>query len=352
VLGLTWPPETALRALLTGGDVLHRAPPPGLPFALVNNYGPTEATVVTTSADVAPVDAPLKAEPPSIGYAIDGVLVHLLDRDMNPVSDGDIGEIFIGGSGLARGYLNRPALTANYFVPDPSSAQGARMYRTGDLARRLPDGSLAFIGRSDQQIKIRGHRIELGEVEAVLEGHPAVCSAAVVSNIDANGDVRLIAYVVAASGRDLADSELREYLRDELPDQMVPTTFARLVELPITVNGKVDRGALPHPSTLQVAPDDASEGPRTSVEEHVAGIVAELLRVDRIGRDENIFLRGGHSLLAAQVIDRIQRDFGVDLPLRAVFEEATVAGLCAQIERLIISHVDALSDDEVRRILT
>jgi amino acid adenylation domain-containing protein len=350
VMGLAWPPQTALRVLLTGGDVLHRYPPAGLPFRVVNNYGPTENTVVATSGEVAASARPGRR--PSIGRPIANVQVHILDECMQPVPVGMVGEVYIGGAGVARGYLNRPELTAEKFVTTSVGDRGSeRLYRTGDLARYLPDGSIDFLGRIDQQIKIRGFRVELGEIEAVLGAHPAVQTSVVVAHENGGDSKRLVAYLVPAPGVNPTAPDLRDFLGTKLPDYMVPTTFVRLEALPLTANGKVDRAALPDPDAAGPDLDASVVAPRTAVEERLADIVAALLGLEKVGIDDNFFLLGGHSLTAAQLIARVQDDFGVDLTLRTVFEAPTLAALSSEIERLILADLDAMPEEEALRLL-
>jgi amino acid adenylation domain-containing protein len=351
VMGLDWPPQTALRVLLTGGDVLHRYPPAGLPFRVVNNYGPTENTVVATSGEVAASASPGRL--PSIGRPIANVQVHILDESLQPVPGGAVGEVYIGGAGVARGYLNRPALTAERFVTAAFGTRGSeRLYKTGDLARYLPDGSIDFVGRIDQQIKIRSFRVELGEIEAVLGEHPAVQTSVVVAHENGADSKRLVAYLVPAPGCTPTTPELRAFLGTKLPVYMVPTTFVRLEALPLTANGKVDRAALPDPDASDLDLDAPVVAPRTPVEEGLADIVATLLGLEQVGTADNFFLLGGHSLLATQLIARVQDAFGVDLILRTVFAAPTVAELAVEIERLILAKVETMSEDDVRRILT
>jgi amino acid adenylation domain-containing protein len=253
VMALAWPAGAALRTMLTGADTLHRYPPPGLPFTVVNNYGPAECTVVTTSGRVRPRAARLL---PSIGRPIDGVTAHVLDEFRRPVSRGEAGELYIGGAGVGRGYLNRPDLTAQYFVQDPwSSAGSARLFRSGDLARLLPDGTIAFLGRIEDQIRIRGRRIEAEEIVAVLNEHPGV-EESVVAVAPGPGDMRLVAYIVPATDRRPVPGALRDFLGIRLPDDMVPATFAVLPSLPLDANGKVDRTALPPLGNAEILWDD------------------------------------------------------------------------------------------------
>jgi amino acid adenylation domain-containing protein len=330
---LQWPPKTDLRILLTGGDTLHRYPPAELPFLVVNNYGPTECTVVAASGPVLANTLPTMLPP--IGRAIANTEIYLLDERLQAVAAGEVGEIYVGGAGVARGYHNRPALTADRFIPNPFRAgSGDRLYRTGDLARLLPDGQLAFQGRLDDQIKIRGYRIEPNEIVSVLNRHQDVRASLVVAREETPGDKRLVAYVVAATEADLTHTGLREFLRDFLPEYMLPAAFVRLDALPLTLHGKVDRAALPLPDPANTLQDEASAWPRTGTEQRVAEILGELLNLEEIGLHDNFFMLGGHSLLGAQLIARLRDAFGVDIALRSLFEAPTVAALSAELERL------------------
>jgi amino acid adenylation domain-containing protein/non-ribosomal peptide synthase protein (TIGR01720 family) len=316
------PEHLALRALLTGGDKLHQVPA-GLPFTVYNNYGPTESTVVTSWTEIPGGTA----QTPSIGRPVDNTRVHVLDARLKPVPVGVPGELFVAGDSLARGYLDRPDLTADRFIPDPFAIEpGGRMYRTGDLVRRSPSGNLEFLGRLDHQVKIRGFRIELGEIETVLAQHDAVREAVVVTREGRAGNRRLVGYVI---GRDQAATpvELTRYLKDRLPDYMVPSAIVMLEAFPLTANGKVDRAALPDPG---VAVEAAREGgePSTEVERQLAEIWARVLRLDRVGLHDNFFEIGGDSILALQVVSAARQ---VDLKLtpRQIFEQPTVAELAS-----------------------
>jgi amino acid adenylation domain-containing protein len=343
LLRLDWPPETALRILLTGADTLKMYPSPRLPFVLVNNYGPTECTVVSTSGIVPPGSATSQTfmnQAPSIGRAIDGVEIYILDEQGQPVTEGS-GEIYIGGAGLGRGYRNRPDLTAERFVPNPFSAvAGARMYRTGDIGRWLPDGEIAFLGRRDEQVKIRGYRVEPSEISTVLGQHPAVEASLVVGSEDEPGEKQLVAYLVLSPGATASGTALREYLRQRVPDYMVPSAFVSIPSLPVTEQGKLNRAALPSVNGNRLS-EEAYVEPRTLVEKEMAKILVPLLKLQRVGVNDNFFLLGGHSLLGTQVIARVSETFGVDLTLLKLFDHPTVAEMSAEIENLIMSKVES-----------
>jgi amino acid adenylation domain-containing protein len=290
-----------------------------------NLYGPTECTVDPLTCRIS------KETAATIGKPMANVQAYVLDEQLTPVGIGMVGELFLGGAGLGRGYLQRPALTAERFIPHPfSQEKGARLYRTGDLVKYLPDGSLAFIGRRDQQIKLRGHRIELGEIEAVLKEGEHVREAVVVARGEEAGEKRLVAYVVGAK---VNSSELREYLKGRLPEYMVPAVFVELAELPLTANGKVERRALPPPSVRDLELDEEYAVARTAAEEILSGIWREVLGVERVGIDDNFFALGGHSLKATQVMSRVRQACAVELPLRSLFAWPTVRELGREVER-------------------
>ncbi|MGH7313986.1 MAG: non-ribosomal peptide synthetase [Candidatus Rokuibacteriota bacterium] len=342
LMTLPWPASCVLRRLLIGGDTLHRHPRAGLPFVLVNNYGPTEATVVATSGPVPPAETCDVL--PSIGRPIANTRVYIVDEALRPVPAGETGELCIAGRGVARGYLKHPELTAERFLPDPFADEpGARLFRTGDLARYLPDGQIAFLGRLDQQIKVRGHRIEPAEIIAALDAHPDVAASAVIAQDDEAGERRVVAYVVPA-GQTLAAQALREHLTARLPQFMVPSVFVRLPVLPMTSNGKVDRAALPPPDTAIVLRDEPHRAPATEVEARLAPLVAELLGLDDVSVDDNFFLLGGHSLLGTQLIARVREAFDVDLRLRSIFDHPTVAALASEVEEAILTKLGATRD--------
>ncbi|HSS48749.1 MAG TPA: amino acid adenylation domain-containing protein, partial [Thermoanaerobaculia bacterium] len=329
-----------VRQLLAGGDVLlpprvERLLRENREVRLVNGYGPTESTTFTCCHPVR--EAPLPGATVPIGRPIANTRVHVLDRWLEPVPAGAFGELCIGGDGLATGYLNRPALTAERFVPDPvADLPGERLYRTGDLVRRLPAGLIEFAGRIDNQVKVRGYRVEPGEVEAVLSRHAAVRDAAVVVREDRPGDKRLAAFVVAAAGARNPEEELLSYLRRTLPAYMVPSDLSWLDELPRNPNGKVDRRAL-----LAVRVDPARPavaepaGPLTATQEVMSEIWAEVLGRERVGIHASFFDLGGHSLLAMQVISRVRKVFGVEILMRTLFEHDTVNALSERVDEIL-----------------
>jgi len=333
LISLDWPRDGALRILLTGGDTLRSYPPADLPFTFVNNYGPTECTVVTTSGTVRPNPQP--AGLPAIGRPIDNLQVFILDEQLRPVPEGEDGELHIGGASLGRGYLNRPDLDAEKFISNPfSRVPGERLYKTGDLARYLPDGDIAFVGRVDEQIKIRGYRIEPGEIAALLHQHPSIKASVVVARDD-NSDKRLVAYIVTVPDPDFTHSSLQDFLKQYVPDYMVPAVFVEIPSLPLTNSGKIDRAALPAPGLDNTVGDQLHVAPRTPVEERVVAILSELLRIQRVSVNDNFFFLGGHSLLGTQLIARTRDFFGIELPLRTVFDSPTPAELSAVIEEML-----------------
>ncbi|WP_137918850.1 non-ribosomal peptide synthetase [Hydrogenophaga sp. 2FB] len=317
-----------LRHVICGGEALEwplvRQFAQRLPQATLGNfYGPTEATI-TAAHGVAIADGVPSATVP-IGRPIANAQCHVLDARQRPVPMGVAGELYIGGTGLARGYLNRPDLTAERFLPHPVQA-GQRLYRTGDLVRRLPDGRLEYLGRTDFQVKLRGIRIELGEVEAALREQPAVRQAVAIVREDSPGLKRLVAYLV---GQDLDAATLKQALRQRLPDAMVPSAFVLLEHLPTLPNGKLHRAALPAPEQL-VAPG-TSVAPTDTTEQALWDIWAELLQHTQFGVHDNFFELGGHSLLAMQVLSRVRAQLGIDVPLRALFDAPTVAAFAQRI---------------------
>ncbi|MCO5994849.1 non-ribosomal peptide synthetase [Actinoallomurus rhizosphaericola] len=323
--------DLALRYVIFGGEALdlsrlagwysrHADDAP----VLVNMYGITETTVHVTYA---PLDAASAAAGTGsvIGGAIPDLRVYVLDAALRPVPPGVTGELYVAGAGLARGYLGRPDLTAERFVADPYGP--GRMYRTGDLARRHADGRLEYVGRVDHQVQLRGFRVELGEIEAVLGADPSVDEVAAVVREDGPDEDRHRRIVAYVTGRDADPAALREHVRDALPGHMVPAAIVRLDALPLTPNGKLDRRALPAPEV-----ESSSRGPRTPVEEVLCGIFAEVLGTPAVGVDDGFFALGGDSLLATRVVARVRSVLGVEVPVRTLFETPTVAGLAAALD--------------------
>ncbi|MEW5925849.1 MAG: amino acid adenylation domain-containing protein [Gemmatimonadota bacterium] len=320
-----------VRQVMTGGETVSAAHVrralelhPGL--RLVNGYGPGECTVFSTCW---PVPAGFDGATVPIGRPVGDRRVYLLDRRLEPVPVGVPGELYVGGPAVARGYLGRPELTAAGFVPDPFGEPGARMYRSGDRARWRADGVLEFVGRTDFQVKVRGFRVEPGEVEAVLLSHPAVREAVVLAREDAPGDRRLAGYVTARPGASPDPAELRAHLAGRLPAYMVPAALVVLDALPLTAHGKTDRRALPAPGASGGA---AHLPPRTPTEELLAAVWEEVLGVERVGAGDDFFALGGHSLLAARVASRLREAFGAEVPLRALFEAPVLADLAARVD--------------------
>ncbi len=328
---------TALRRVICSGEAL--SPALQAQFherlggcELHNLYGPTEAAVDVTAWACTRGEAGSAAHASvPIGHPIWNTQMHVLDSGLQPVPPGVAGELYIAGTGLARGYLHRPLLSAERFVANPYGAPGSRMYRTGDLARWRADGSLDFLGRADQQLKIRGLRIEPGEIEAVLLGHPQVAQAAVVAREDAPGEKRLVAYVVAAGAADPQAAGLREHLARALPDYMVPAAFVSLPALPLGPSGKLDRRALPAPEFESAATPYAA--PRTPTEQVLARLWAETLQRPRVGIHDNFFELGGHSLLIVQLMSMIRQQFMIDLPVDTLFQVSTIEGLAALLDQ-------------------
>jgi natural product biosynthesis luciferase-like monooxygenase protein/amino acid adenylation domain-containing protein len=353
-----------VRQLLLGGEALPAALAEQLRATITaeihNMYGPTETTIWSTTQPISATSGAV-----AIGRPISNTTIYILDQHQRPVPIGIPGDLLIGGAGLARGYLARPELTAERFVPNPFVDErrttkdeesdssfvlrpSSRLYATGDLARYRPDGSIEYLGRSDQQIKLRGYRIEPGEIAAALARHPSVREAVVLARTDAPGEQRLVAYVVPADDErrtpndERADSsfvprpssiiqELRDFLSERLPDYMVPSAFVLLDALPLTPNGKLDRKALPAPTTAPLGQDQPFVAPRTPEEQLLAEIWASVLHVEQVGIHDTFFALGGHSLLATQLISRVRESLRVELPLRALFEAPTVAGMAERI---------------------
>lgn len=350
MITLEWPRETPLRFLLTGADTLRSYPPASVPFTLVNNYGPTECTVVATSG---PVHSNGSCDVlPSIGRPIANVQVHILNEQLEPVPIGTAGEIYIGGAGVARGYLNAPELTAARFIANPfESKLSGRLYRTGDLGCYLPDGQIAFRGRIDDQIKIRGFRIEPDEIINTLAKHPLVQASAIIAREDTPGDKQLVAYVVPTPGSTLTAKVLREFLSGQLPEYMIPAVFVRIESLPLNTSGKVDRASLPSSDESISLCDDTYVAPRTPIEQRIADMLTPLLGLPKVSVEDNFFMLGGHSLLGTQLIARMRQVFGVDLSLRTLFESPTIAALAGEVEQLLYAHLEAMSQEEAEQLL-
>ena len=289
-----------------------------------NVYGPTETTIWSTTSKLEP------GRPVTIGRPIGNTEIYILDKILQPVPIGVAGELHIGGDGLARGYLKRPELTAEKFIPHPlSSDPKARLYKTGDLVRYLQNGSIEYLGRIDHQVKIRGFRIELGEIEAVLRQHPRIGDTVVVAREDVPGDKRVVAYSVPANGQAPTVSELRSFLKEKLPEYMLPSVFVTLGRMPLTPNGKVDRRALPAPDALDLAPRGTVTPPRDRVEAQLVEIWQSVLNVQPIGIHDNYFELGGHSLVAVRLMNRIAESFGKNLPIATLLQAPTVEKLAA-----------------------
>ncbi|MFB8791841.1 MAG: amino acid adenylation domain-containing protein [Potamolinea sp.] len=326
----------SLKCLLFGGEavdarwvreVIQNQPPK----QLIHVYGPTEGTTFSSYYSVH--DVPEEATSIPIGRPIANTQIYILNKQLQPVPIGVTGELYIGGDGLAQGYFNHPELTDEKFIYNPFNPVG-RLYKTGDLARNLPDGNIVFLGRIDEQVKIRGYRIELGEIEAVLSQHPAVGEAVVIIREDLPGDKRLVAYILLKQEQTNPVIDLRYFLKQKLPDYMVPSAFVILENLPLTPNGKVNRRALPTPNIINTELSKTYVAPQTPIEKVLAEIWAEVLGLKQVSVQDNFFELGGHSLLATQLISRVRDAFQVELPLRSLFEAPTVENFANYIETI------------------
>ncbi|MET9442273.1 amino acid adenylation domain-containing protein [Streptomyces sp. NPDC006610] len=350
---VVWP--SALRAVVLGGDQVHsRAVAAwrerfGDRVELWNTYGPTEAAVIAAAARLGPDDALVR---PGIGRPITATGAYVLDPARRPVPPGVPGELWLSGDGLADGYAGSPELTARRFTEDPFGPPGARMYRTGDLARQRPDGALEFLGRTDRQLKVRGHRVEPAEVEAALLGHPAVAEA-VAGLYDDAGRQSLAAWIVPRPGAEPEAAQLLHHLGGLLPGHLVPSAVVVLARMPLTSRGKIDRAALPAPGAAGQAAGRTGSGtaPRTEAEQLVAEVWEEVLAVRGIGADDDFFALGGHSLLALRAVARLRAALGVDVPVRTLFTAPTVAQTAVAVEDLLLADIAALSDAEVEEMI-
>jgi nonribosomal peptide synthetase DhbF len=343
-----------LRVVLAGGDVVSGEAVarvaqacPGV--AVVNGYGPTETTTFAALHVMAPdVAAGMAGQVVPIGRPVTHTRVFVLDEFLCPVGVGVQGELYVAGAGVARGYAGRGGLTAGRFVACPFGPAGERMYRTGDVVRWRADGQLIFVGRSDDQVKVRGFRVEPGEVEARLAGCVAVSQAAVIVREDRPGDRRLVAYVVPAGGA-VDVGVLRSHLAGVLPEYLIPTVFVQVDGLPLTANGKLDKSALPAPGYAAGAGEYVA--PRSETEQLMAGIVADVLGVERVGMHDDFFELGGHSLLAVRLASRVRSVLDLDIPVRLLFEKPVLENMCAAVEDLLIAEIDDLSDEDAQGLL-
>ncbi|HEY6333954.1 MAG TPA: non-ribosomal peptide synthetase, partial [Blastocatellia bacterium] len=353
-----------LKYLLFGGEEVNSARAKqvareGTPWRLLNAYGPAEITTIATCYNMSAQEQ--EAAVP-IGLPISNTVAHVLGPAFNLSPVGLVGELFVGGDGLASGYLNRPAATAERFVPNCFAAgPGERLYRSGDLVRRRPDGQIVFVGRNDDQVKVRGFRIELREVESAIRQYPEIADCAVVpfgagsasdgNSAEKSNDKHLIAYVVAREGLSPKVDEVRRFLARRLPDYMIPSGMVLIDSIPLTPNGKIDRARLPQPKQLR--PDLGAEYalPSTQMEGILSKMWASVLGVDRVGINDNFFDLGGHSLVATQLVSRIREGFKIDLPVRTLFENPTVADLAVAVEEKVLAKIENLSDQEAEQML-
>ena len=318
---------SALKYLLTGGDKLSSLDKEGISYRIVNNYGPTEYSVVASNYEIAEKD---KISVPPIGKPIANTIIRILNEQQSLAPIGIAGELHIGGAGLARSYLNQPEATEERFVQDPfSQEQAAAIYKTGDMGRWLSDGNIQYLGRKDDQVKIRGYRIEIGEIESVLLQSGLVNQVIIIVKEDGNAGKQLVAYVVAAGSFD--KHKLIACLQDKLPRFMIPALWVELERLPLTPNGKIDTKALPSPDVTDFIYNEYV-APETDVEETLAGIWRELLQLQRIGIHDNFFELGGHSLLAKRMRSYIERRLLISIPMKVLFQFTTISDLGKYVE--------------------
>lgn len=327
LLSLEWPQKVDLRYMLTGGDKLHKYPQEWIPFILVNNYGPTENTVVTTSGIVKNNGTTVL---PTIGRPIFNTDVYILDPYLNPVPIGVKGELYIGGASLSFGYLNRPELNREKFIKNPFAETGARLYRTGDVVRYLPSGEIEFMGRIDNQVKIRGFRIELGEIESVLSKHKLIKEVSVIVREDTPGNKQIVAYYVNKDRNESIGAELRNYMKEKLPSYMVPAAFIQLEQFPLTPNGKIDLKKLPKPQNDQVSTEQFVP-PRTEMEKAIIDIWKDILKIEKVGLNDNFFDLGGHSLIITQLQNRLREKLKLEISVIDLFNFPTVGSFANYI---------------------
>jgi amino acid adenylation domain-containing protein len=333
LMTMAWSETTALRLLIVGGDALHHGPSAQLPFEVVNHYGPTECSVVSTWSLIKPG---MVGAPP-IGFPVAGASIYLLDERGKPVPEGEVGEIYVGGSVVGRGYRNLPELTNRSFLPDPfSEVANARMYRTGDRGMRRPDGEIEFRGRLDRQTKIRGQRVELDEIGSVLSQHPSIGFGTATTTVSEGGENQLVAYVLPKEHVPVPTArQLKRHLSRSLPRHMIPSAFVRLDALPISPNGKLELNLLPQPTEANILEPTAARTANAPVQEKLLAMVRDLLENDTVQPEDNFFLVGGHSLLGMQLVMRLRGEFGVGLTLQELLEEPTVRHLAVLVETKI-----------------
>jgi acyl carrier protein len=353
--------------VITAGEQLKVTPAIASFFAqldncrLFNQYGPSESHIVSEyQLDNSP---PEWESLPPIGRPVAGARFYVLDAAGQLTPTGVAGELYIGGDGIGRGYLSRPDLTGEKFLPDPfSHSRGARMYRTGDMVKHRADGNLEFLGRSDNQLKIRGFRVELGEIEACLLRHPSIAEAIVVPVNQQTAAVQLVGYIVPAAGE--APEHLKDFLRKTLPEYMIPSQFLLLDQLPLTPTGKVDRLGLPTPERTRQNLEQEFVPPRSPLEEQIAQIWGQVLQIPNPGIHDNFFELGGHSLMATQLISRLRSEFSIEIPVRVLFEEPTIARLSLKVVQsqaaraseehiaTLLGDLERLSEAEIETLLS
>jgi len=320
----------------------------GRGLRLVNTYGPTETTIVTTIGDISDAEAD-SARPVSLGRPIPNSEIYILDKELQPVPIGVTGSLYIGGEGVARGYINRPEVAAERFIPHFFSRQpGRRLYHTGDLARYRADSEIEYIGRSDDQVKVRGFRIELGEIQAALNQCEGVVSSVVVAHERAAGENQLLAYLVAENASGPSVTDLRRHLKQTLPDYMIPAAFINIDAIPKTPSGKLDKHSLPIPEDLRPELDISFVAPRTPIESELAQIWCELLKLDQVGVYDNFFDLGGHSLLLTRLASIIRHRLQVNLTIPALFNAPTIVAIT---EAIVLKQLEQESSDEIARML-